>query len=94
MFNITYSPTVEDTLSALKDVKRGKKISKAFDNLARDPTYPGLRCRPVKGTEPTEWGKPVWFGDIENHTPGAWRFIWAYGPAEGELTVLWVGPHP
>ncbi|PZS07047.1 MAG: hypothetical protein DLM55_11945, partial [Acidimicrobiales bacterium] len=43
----------------------------------------------------------VWDSYVENHTPGAWRIYWMYGPDEkdatGEqcavITVLVIGPH-
>jgi hypothetical protein len=42
---------------------------------------------------------------VENHTPGAWRIFWRYGPDKIEkdlkgkdvrvpvITILYIGPH-
>ena len=31
---------------------------------------------------------------LENDTPGAGRLFWAYGPGQGDITVLAMEPHP
>jgi hypothetical protein len=31
---------------------------------------------------------------IENRTPSAWRIWWYFGPKDGQLTVVMIGPHP
>jgi hypothetical protein len=31
---------------------------------------------------------------LENNTPGAGRLFWAYGPGQGDITVLAMEPHP
>ena len=31
---------------------------------------------------------------LENNTPGAGRLFWAYGPRQGDITVLAIEPHP
>jgi hypothetical protein len=96
MITLIFDPDVIAAVDRLgkKDRARYRKLLKAFSQLETDPTYPKLRSRPVQGASPTDWGKPVWFADVENNTPAAWRMIWAYGPGAHQISVLWVGPHP
>jgi hypothetical protein len=39
-------------------------------------------------------GQPLWDSYVENHTPSAWRIFWHYGPGDGEITIVTIGPHP
>jgi len=31
---------------------------------------------------------------LENNVPAAGRFFWAYGPEQGDITILAIEPHP
>jgi hypothetical protein len=76
-----------------------KKVRKALARLEADPGYPGLHSHVYRHFPGVEKGK-VWDSYVENHTPGAWRVYWMYGPNEvrdgteiAVITVLEIGPH-
>jgi len=82
-----------------KALAKLKKVRKALGMLQIDPTYPGLHSHLYQHFPGLEKGK-VWDSYVENHTPGAWRIYWMYGPNEirdGKeiviITVLVIGPH-
>ena len=58
-----------------------------------DPTYPGLETHDIEPLT-KRYGQKVWQSYIENHTPGAGRIYWVYGPDKGEITIIGVEPHP
>ena len=41
-----------------------------------------------------KYGMKVWESYLENNTPGADRIFWAYGPKQGDITVIGLEPHP
>jgi hypothetical protein len=89
-----------DTGNAAK--RRLRKVRKALGQLERDPRHPGLHSHQYESF-PVDKDVKVWDSYVENHTPGAWRIFWHYGPDElGQpdeprqpvITVLAIGPHP
>ncbi|MFD9123545.1 hypothetical protein [Kitasatospora sp. NPDC059571] len=82
------------------DVVKLKKTRKALALLQTDPRYPGLHSHQYENF-PGHSGQKVWDSYVENHTPGAWRIYWTYGPDETDdqgqtvqvITVLVIGPH-
>ena len=58
-----------------------------------DPTYPGLETHDIESLT-KRYGQKVWQSYIENHTPGAGRIYWVYGPDKGEITIIGLEPHP
>lgn len=95
---IEFTPEAERIMEELKGDRsqqvKNQKVRKALRLLSDPgPTYPGLhshKYQSVKGPG----GEDVWESYVENHTPGAWRVWWTYGPAEDGITILTVGPHP
>ncbi|GAA5082625.1 hypothetical protein [Nocardia iowensis] len=76
-----------------------RKVSKALGLLQTDPLYPGLNSHRYQNFPGVEKEK-IWDSYVENHTPGAWRIYWMYGPdterdgkAISVITVLMIGPH-
>lgn len=39
-------------------------------------------------------GEEIFEAYTENHTPGAYRIFWHYGPQRGTITILAITPHP
>ena len=76
-----------------EEVKLYKKLGKAFCLLARDPRHPGLETHEISSL-PRRYGMKVWQSYLENHTPGAGRLFWVYGPEHGGITVIGLEPHP
>lgn len=76
-----------------RDYRKYKKVVTALGKLQNDPRYPGLHTHPYEDAEGPE-GEKIWQSYVENHTPGAWRIWWFYGPESGQITILLIGPHP
>jgi len=77
-----------------KDEKKSyKKIGKAMRLLAGNPRHPGLQTHEIEALS-KKYGFKVYQSYLENNTPSAGRMFWAYGPAQKEITVLGVEPHP
>jgi len=93
-FALILTPQVEGVRAHPKlDAKKRNKITRCLAKLATDPAHPGLsshRYTEIKGP----LGEAIWESYVENHAPSAWRVWWFYGPGEGEITVVAVGPHP
>ena len=70
-----------------------KKIGKTLKQISMDPTYPGLETHDIEPLT-KRYGQKVWQSYIENHTPGAGRIYWVYGPDKGEITIIGLEPHP
>jgi hypothetical protein len=97
-FVLLYTPEAEKTLEGMR-VKRQyapklKKIRKALRLLERTgPRHPGLHSHAYQSVPGPE-GVTLWESYVENKTPSAWRIWWIYGPGDGQLTVVTIGPHP
>lgn len=57
------------------------------------PRHPGLNSHPYKSV-PGPGGATLWESYVESKTPGAWRIWWVYGPGNGQITIVTLGPHP
>jgi hypothetical protein len=80
------------TLSAA-DRELFKKWAKALALLRDDPRHPGLRSHEIDDLT-RRYGRKVFQSYLENNTPGAGRMFWVYGPADGQITVIALEPHP
>lgn len=70
-----------------------KKLAKAIDRLRDDPFHPGLKSHEITALT-RRYGRKIFQSYLENNTPAAGRIFWAYGPGEGEITVIGLEPHP
>ena len=70
-----------------------KKWSKAIVLLRDNPKHPGLNSHEIEDLT-RRFGRKVFQSYLENNTPGAGRMYWAYGPEEGQITVIGLEPHP
>ncbi|ASF06225.1 hypothetical protein NBRGN_054_00200 [Nocardia brasiliensis NBRC 14402] len=102
-YELRFARAAADALQKLAErpntATKLKKVHKALGLLQADPLYPGLNSHLYQNFPGLEKNK-VWDSYVENHTPGAWRVYWMYGPdieRDGELvsiiTVLAIGPH-
>lgn len=96
-FELAYT---DEALAIIDDLKskpsnkiKWKKVRKALLLIEQDPRYPGLNSHPYQSIKPLNGGT-VWESYVENHTPSAWRIWWEYGPQDGDLTIVTIGPHP
>jgi hypothetical protein len=75
------------------DIKLYRKLGKTLLQIATDPRYPGLETHDIEALS-NRYGMKVWQSYLENHTPGAGRVFWVYGPDQGDITVIGLEPHP
>lgn len=70
-----------------------KKWVKAVAHLRENPFHPGLESHEID-TLSERFGRKVFQSYLENRTPAAGRLFWAYGPKQGEITIIGFEPHP
>jgi hypothetical protein len=70
-----------------------KKFVKALGFLGQNPRHPGLASHEI-GDLTRQHGIKIFQSYLENNTPAAGRLFWAYGPDQGDITVLAIEPHP
>lgn len=69
------------------------KWSKALELLSGNPRHPGLESHEIDDLS-KKYGFKVWQSYLENRRAGARRMFWAYGPDQGEITILGIERHP
>jgi hypothetical protein len=70
-----------------------KKLVKTLAFLSQNPRHPGLASHEIDDLT-RKYGFKVFQSYLENNTPAAGRLFWAYGPEQGDITVLAIEPHP
>ena len=70
-----------------------KKLKKTLGLLAENPKHRGLASHKVHGLS-ARYRRDIWESYVENHTPGAMRIFWYYGPGAQEITLLQLERHP
>lgn len=70
-----------------------RQVGKAMRLLSETPRHPGLQSHEITALT-ARYGMKVWESYLENNTPGAGRIFWAYGPNQGDITVVGLEPHP
>ena len=76
-----------------REEKFFKKLAKALGFLGQNPRHPGLASHEIDDIT-RQHGIKVFQSYLENNTPAAGRLFWAYGPDQGDITVLAIEPHP
>jgi plasmid stabilization system protein ParE len=72
-----------------------KQIHKTLQLLAANPKYPGLQTHPYHSlVNPLDPKSKVFEAYAQQHTPGAYRVFWCYGPEAREITILAITHHP
>ena len=80
--------------TAQKDEERlYSKWGKALKLLSLDPFYQSLRTHEIPPLT-ARYGLRVWQSYLENQKSGAMRMFWVYGPAQQEITIIGLEPHP
>jgi hypothetical protein len=97
-FKLLYTREAERVLDDLRAKKQYeaklKKVRKALRLLEQaGPRHPGLHSHDYQSV-PGPGGVTLWESYAENRTPSARRIWWIYGPGDGEITVVTIGPHP
>jgi hypothetical protein len=70
-----------------------KKLAKTLGFLGQNPRHPGLASHEIDDLT-RQHGIKIFQSYLENNTPAAGRLFWAYGPEQGDITVLAIEPHP
>lgn len=79
--------------SSASDAAKHKKVQRCLARLQQDPRQSSLNSHKYSSMAGAN-GEDVWDSYVENNTPSAWRVFWHYGPAQGEITVIAITPHP
>ena len=61
--------------------------------ISENPRHPGLQTHEIEALT-KRYGRKVWQSYLENNTPAAGRVFWVYGPADNEITIIGLEPHP
>ncbi len=104
MYIIKRAKEVAEILDALgRNVREGnanadeqklyKKLKKTLGLLAENPRHPGLASHKIHGLS-ARYHCDIWESYVENHTPGAMRVFWRYGPGANVITLLQLERHP
>jgi len=69
-----------------------KQVRKTLGLMETNLKHPSLNTHKFDGIQCN-------LGDVfesyaQNHTPGAYRIFWAYGPSRGEMYIVAITPHP
>lgn len=84
---------LKDLADSPSDSVKLKKVRKTLGLLEQNPRHPGLNSHKYQSVKSVD-GSDLWESYVENHTPGAWRIFWIYGPGAGHITIVTIGPHP
>lgn len=84
-----------DTLQRLaaEDERKLRKVRRTLGIMEADIRHPGLKTHKYHAIQGSN-GEEVWEAYVENHTPGAYRVFWHYGPGQATITILAITPHP
>ena len=70
-----------------------KKLVKALRYLGQNPRHNSLASHEIDDLT-RKHGFKIFQSYLENNTPAAGRLFWAYGPEQGDITILAIEPHP
>ena len=70
-----------------------KKLVKALGFLSANPRHNSLASHEIDDLT-RKYGFKIFQSYLENNTPAAGRLFWAYGPDQGDITILAIEPHP
>lgn len=85
----------EDRSKSSKQEGLFKQVQQAIARLLNDPRHPGLNTHEYDSLpNPLVKGGKVFEAYVQNHTPGAYRLFFCYGPGKKEITIIAITPHP
>jgi hypothetical protein len=70
-----------------------KSVRKALGYLETNPKHQSLQTHKYNSFKGSN-GEEVFEAYAENHTPGAYRIFWFYGPDKKEITIVAITAHP
>lgn len=96
-FQIKISDEARKVLNNLKKdaslSQHFKSVKKALRYLSINPRHPSLETHEILSLS-IKFGCKVSEAYAENLTPGAYRIFWIYGPNKGQISILYITPHP
>ncbi len=94
-FKLSFTPEAKEALHSLatNDKPKYRKVLKTLGLMETNPRHPGLRTHKYHSLSGPK-GEEIFEAYVEQHTPGAWRVFWYYGPERGTIRVLNITPHP
>jgi hypothetical protein len=96
-FTLLATPEAQANLKELEDspdlAKRLKAVQKALRLLSENPRHRSLQTHKHTALS-KKYGVEVFEAYAENHTPTAYRIFWKYGPADKQITIIAITPHP
>jgi hypothetical protein len=97
MFQLEFTTEAALQLNKLKKEnslqKRCKAVLKALAFLENNPRHPSLNTHKYSSLK-GEFGEEIFEAYAENHTSGAYRIFWHYGPKKNIITVVTIIAHP
>jgi len=80
---------------ATRDEGLFKQVHKCLMLLGTNPRHPGLQTHEYHSLpHPYDKNQKGFEAYVQQHTSGAYRVFWCYGPDRGEITIIAITPHP
>lgn len=96
-FTLNFTNQADKDLEELEKnrtmLKRLKAVYKVLGYLENNPRHPSLNTHKYSSLTGIN-GEEVFEAYAENHTPGAYRIFWHYGPSKNIITIISIVPHP
>ena len=94
-YELELSDAARETIRQLdaQNDRKVDKVRKALGLMETNIKHQGLHTHAYEGRQGNK-GEKVFEAYVENHTPGAYRIYWHYGPERGVSTILAITPHP
>lgn len=97
MFELLFTHQASLDLDVLESnkthAKRLKAVQKTLGYLQTNPRHPSLHTHKYSSLTGAK-GEEVFEAYAENHTSGAYRIFWYYGPEQRYITIIAITPHP
>ena len=99
MFTLKFTKTAAGQLKAIErdPAKTGlaRQTKKSLGYLQVEPKHPSLQTH-VYNTigHPFNPKQKMFEAYVQNNTPSAYRIFWCYGPANKQITIIAITPHP
>ena len=97
MFHLLFTPQADADLRDLETNPAKNAVLKAvrrtlgfMETNLRHPSLNTHEFTALKGPR----GEKVFEAYAQQHTPGAYRIFWYYGPEKGQITIAAITPHP
>ena len=96
-FNLKYIDLAKQQFQELQEDKsktvQYKAVGKALARMEQDIRHPALDTHEyVKMSR--DKGYKMFESYAQNHTPGAYRIFWRYGPGSDEIEIVAITSHP